>query len=60
MALPVEPISIAGTPGQLHLIGRPVTGAAMDALGEPGLGWTLALFYGAATLAALLALRRTG
>jgi MFS family permease len=42
------------------LVGRPLTGAAMDALGEPGLGWTLALFYGAATLAALLALRRTG
>jgi MFS family permease len=42
------------------LIGRPLTGAAMDALGEPGLGWTLALFYGAATVAALLALRRTG
>jgi predicted MFS family arabinose efflux permease len=42
------------------LIGRPLTGAAMDAFGEPGLGWTLALFYGAATFAALLALRRAG
>jgi len=42
------------------LIGRPLTGAAMDAFGEPGLGWTVAVFYGAATLAALLALRRAG
>jgi MFS family permease len=42
------------------LLGKPLTGAAMDALGDPGLGWTLALFYGAATLAALLALRRIG
>jgi MFS family permease len=42
------------------LIGRPVTGAAMDAFGEPGLGGSLAVFYGAATLAALLALRRAG
>ncbi len=42
------------------LIGRPLTGAAMDAVGDPGLGWTVALFYGAATLAALLALRRAG
>ena len=42
------------------LVGRPLTGAAMDAFGEPGLGWTVALFYAAATLAALLALRRAG
>jgi MFS family permease len=42
------------------LIGRPLTGAAMDALGDPGLGWTLAFFYAAAALAALLALRRPG
>jgi MFS family permease len=42
------------------LIGRPLTGAAMDAVGDPGLGWTLAVFYAAATLAALLALRRPG
>ena len=42
------------------LLGRPLTGAAMDAFGDPGLGWTLAVFYGAATLAALLALRRAG
>jgi MFS family permease len=42
------------------LIGRPLTGAAMDTVGDPGLGWTLALFYGAATLAALLAMRRPG
>jgi MFS family permease len=42
------------------LIGRPLTGAAMDAVGDPGLGWTLALFYSAAAVAALLALRRPG
>jgi MFS family permease len=42
------------------LVGRPLTGAAMDAIGDPGLGWTLAFFYSAATLAALLALRRRG
>jgi len=40
------------------MIGRPVTGAAMDALGDPGLGWTLAFFYGLAGAAALLALGR--
>jgi MFS family permease len=40
------------------LVGRPVTGAAMDLLGDPGLGWTLAVFYAAACAAALLALRR--
>ncbi len=42
------------------LVGKPLTGAAMDGLGDPGLGWTLAVFYGAATLAALLAMRRRG
>jgi MFS family permease len=42
------------------LISRPLAGAAMDSFGDPGLGWTLAVCYGAATLAALLALRRTG
>jgi MFS family permease len=42
------------------LISRPLTGAAMDAVGDQGLGWTLAACYGAATLAALLALRRAG
>ena len=42
------------------LIGRPLTGAAMDAVGDPGLGWTLAVFYFAAAMAALLALRRPG
>jgi MFS family permease len=42
------------------LLGKPLTGAAMDAFGDPGLGWTLAVFYGAATLAALLAMRRSG
>jgi MFS family permease len=42
------------------LVGRPLTGAAMDMFGDPGLGWTLAVFYGAATIAALLAMRRFG
>jgi MFS family permease len=42
------------------LVGRPLTGAAMDVFGEPGLGWTLAGFYAAAALAALLAMRRRG
>ena len=40
------------------LVGRPLTGAAMDAFGDPGLGWTLAVFNAAATIAALLAMRR--
>jgi MFS family permease len=42
------------------LVGRPAAGAAMDVFGDPGLGGTLAVFYGAATLAALLAMRRRG
>jgi MFS family permease len=42
------------------LVSRPIAGAAMDVVGDPGLGWTLALCYGAATLAGLLALRRPG
>lgn len=42
------------------LVGRPLAGAAMDAVGDPGLGWTLAFFYGVATVGALLALRRRG
>ncbi|KAF0105856.1 MAG: major facilitator transporter [Rhodospirillaceae bacterium] len=42
------------------LVGRPLTGAAMDAVGEPGLGWTLAFFYAIATVGALLAMRRRG
>jgi MFS family permease len=42
------------------LISRPITGAAMDVVGDPGLGWTLAVCYAAATLAALLAMRRAG
>jgi MFS family permease len=42
------------------LIGRPLAGEAMDVVGDPGLGWTLAVFYSAASLAALLALRRPG
>lgn len=42
------------------LLGRPATGAAMDAIGDPGLGWTLAVVYLAAGVTALLALRRPG
>ena len=42
------------------LVGRPLTGAAMDAVGEPGLGWTLGFFYAIATAGALLAMRRRG
>ncbi|HEY6980913.1 MFS transporter [Reyranella sp.] len=40
------------------LIGQPLTGAAMDLLGDSGLGWTLAFFYAAAGIGALAALRR--
>jgi MFS family permease len=40
------------------LVGRPMTGAAMDAIGDPGLGATLGVFYAAAAIAALLAFRR--
>src|SRR5262249_61853495 len=40
------------------LIGRPMAGAAMDVAGDPGLGWTLALFYAIAGLSALLAFNR--
>ena len=40
------------------LVGRPLTGAAMDAFGDPGLGWTLAVFYVAACIAAVVAWRR--
>lgn len=40
------------------LVGRPLAGAAMDAIGDPGLGWTLALFYSIAAIAALLAFLR--
>lgn len=39
------------------LAGQPITGAAMDAVGERGLGWTLAFFYIVLGAAALLALR---
>jgi len=42
------------------LVGRPLAGAAMDAVGDPGLGWTVALFYSIAAVAALLALHRRG
>jgi MFS family permease len=40
------------------LVGRPLAGAAMDAFGDPGLGWTLAVFYGFAGVTALLAFHR--
>ena len=42
------------------LVGRPLAGAAMDAVGDPGLGWTIAVFYSIAAAAALLAYRRRG
>ncbi len=42
------------------MVGRPLTGAAMDVLGEPGLGWTLGFFYAVAALGTLLAMRRRG
>lgn len=40
------------------LVGQPLTGAAMDLMGDSGLGWTLAFFYAVAGIAALAALRR--
>ena len=40
------------------LVGRPITGAAMDSFGDRGLGWTLAVFYVAACIAAVVAWRR--
>jgi MFS family permease len=40
------------------LVGRPLAGAAMDAVGDPGLGWTLAVFYSIAGICALLAFHR--
>jgi MFS family permease len=42
------------------LIGRPITGAAMDIEGDAGFGPSLAVFYFAAGVGALLALRRRG
>jgi hypothetical protein len=39
------------------LVGRPATGGAMDAFGEPGLGGTLAVFYLAAGAAAFVTWR---
>jgi hypothetical protein len=39
------------------LVGQPLTGAAMDRLGDAGLGWTLAFFYVVAGIGALAALR---
>lgn len=40
------------------LVGRPIAGAAMDIVGDPGLGGTLAVFYAIAGIAALLAFYR--
>jgi MFS family permease len=40
------------------LVGRPMTGAAMDAFGDRGFGWTIAAFYVVCVVWALLALRR--
>jgi hypothetical protein len=40
------------------LIGQPLTGTAMDLLGDTGLGWTLAFFYVVACISTLVALRR--
>ena len=42
------------------LVGRPISGAAMDAFGRGGLTASVAVFYAAAGLAALLAFRRRG
>ena len=42
------------------LVGRPIGGGGDGRVGDPGLGWTLAVFYGVAALAALLAMRRPG
>jgi MFS family permease len=42
------------------LIGRPITGAAMDVMGDLGFGPSIAVFYLAAGMGALLALRRSG
>jgi MFS family permease len=41
------------------LVGRPTAGGAMDVFGPPGLGGSLAIFYVAAGVAALIAWRRT-
>jgi MFS family permease len=40
------------------LIGRPIAGEAMDVLGDPGFGWTLAVSYSIAGIVALLAFHR--
>src|SRR6266851_3414119 len=42
------------------LVGRPLAGAAMDAVGDPGLGWTVAVFYAGAGIAASLGFHRRG
>jgi MFS family permease len=42
------------------LIGRPITGGAMDAIGRSGLTLTVAFFYAVAASAALLAFHRRG
>jgi MFS family permease len=40
------------------LVGRPITGAAMDEFGDRGFGWTIAVIYVVCFAWALLALRR--
>jgi MFS family permease len=42
------------------LVGRPISGAAMDAAGDRGFGPSIAVFYLVAGIGALLALRRRG
>jgi MFS family permease len=42
------------------LIGRPISGAAMDAFGRSGLTLSVSFFYAAAAVAALLAFHRRG
>lgn len=42
------------------MIGPPIAGVALDAVGRPGFGSSLAVFYALAGIGALLALRRRG
>jgi hypothetical protein len=42
------------------MIGPPIAGSALDLMGKPGFGLSLALFYALAGTGALLALRRPG
>jgi MFS family permease len=42
------------------LVGRPISGAAMDAAGDKGFGPSIAVFYLVAGIGALLALRKRG